>query len=197
MEDFSTTAALVNNWITYGDTCFKPLFDHCYPRLLQYAARFINDHALAEELAMNVLYKIWRHKEHIAALTDFNSYLFMMMRNETVSTLRRKKAATQPLLPEDPAYAATSADDSIGYRELLERYRLCLEQLPPRRRQAFILNRENGLSYAEIAAQLNVSVFTVQNHIAASLKYLRSQLYDYADFLPLIASLFVAMLPVC
>lgn len=198
MEDFSHLNMLIDKWLNEGDLHFKPVFDHCYPSLLQYAAAFIPDQLLREELAMNVLLKIWRLKEKLNNLDDFNNYFFIMMRNEVISHLRKKKHDTIPTLP-DNIYndLITQGETPISYRELLQRYQHCLQQMPPKRREVFLLSREKGLSYTEIADHLNCSVFTVQNHIAAALKFLRSHLYDYADFIPVAVITTSAMLSVC
>lgn len=195
MEDFSAIETHVRDWLNGGDLQFKPVFHYCFPRLLRYASRFIQDHALGEELAMNVLFKVWQQKERIGSIADFNSYLFAMMRNEVVSMMRRKKLMTQELTAEGDL-PQTDHSDKLQYRELIHRYQQCLDKLPPRRREAFVLNREKGLSYAEIAVQLNISVYTVQNHIASSLKYLRAELQEYADFLPLVLLSLLPMLTV-
>ncbi|ASZ12066.1 sigma-70 family RNA polymerase sigma factor [Chitinophaga pendula] len=101
MEDFSHLDILITKWLNEGDLHFKAVFDHCYPRILQYATAFISDQLLREELAMNVLLKIWRLKEKINHLDDLNNYFFIMMRNEVISHLRKKKHDTIPTLPDN------------------------------------------------------------------------------------------------
>ncbi|QHS59081.1 RNA polymerase sigma-70 factor [Chitinophaga agri] len=193
----SLTEILLQDWLTGNDTHFKPLFEFYSPRLKRYAAGFTGDRNTGEELAMNVLLKVWQQKERISHIRDFDSYLFTMMRHEVISMIRRKRTITDALSDTtDETPAPENINDTISYRELLHRYRQCLDKLPPRRREAFILNRERGMSYAEIAATLNVSVFTVQNHIASSLKLMRTELHDYADFLPIVAVISIPMLTV-
>lgn len=197
MDAHPMNEMLLYDWLTGDDIHFKPLFEHYFPRLKRYATGFTGDHTVGEELAMNVLLKVWQQKDRISNIRDFNSYLFTMMRHEVISMIRRKKAATTPLTDTTEGLAGTeNINETISYRELLLRYRQCLEKLPPRRREAFILNREKGMSYAEIAVILNVSVFTVQNHIASSLKFMRAELHDYADFLTIVAVICVPMLTV-
>ncbi|WP_160710856.1 RNA polymerase sigma-70 factor [Chitinophaga solisilvae] len=196
MEASTLIPTLLHDWLAGDDTHFKPLFEYYFPRLKRYTAAFTGDPAISEELAMNVLLKVWQQKSRVADVQDFNSYLFTMMRHETVSMLRRRKTTDTLRTADDNTPATENISDTISYRELMVRYHHCLDKLPPRRREAFILNRERGMSYAEIAALLNVSVFTVQNHIASSLKYLRSELQDYADFLALVVLVSIPMLTV-
>lgn len=194
MEDSTLIPILLHDWLAGNDQHFKPLFEYYFPRLKRYTMGYTDDPAISEELAMNVMLKVWQQKSRIATLNDFNSYLFTMMRHETVSMLRRKKTLVTLSAREEETPATENISETVSYRELLTRYRACLDKLPPRRREAFILNRERGMSYAEIAARLNVSIFTVQNHIAASLKFIRRELHDYADFLMLAAVVLVPML---
>lgn len=189
------TELLLHDWLAGDDQQFKPLFEYYFPRLKRYTRSFTGDDALSEELAMNVLLKVWQQKVRIGSVQDFNSYLFTMMRHEVVSMSRRKKLSTASLTASTEETPATdNINDTISYRELLNRYYKCLEKLPPRRREAFILNREKGMSYAEIASRLNVSVFTVQNHIASSLKFIRTELEEYADFIPVVTIVLLPML---
>ena len=52
----------------------------------------------------------------------------------------------------------------------LERLAAALAQLPPQCQQAFLLNRLEGLTHAEIAARLGVSTKTVQRNIERALQ---------------------------
>ena len=188
---------LLHDWLAGDDIHFKPLFEYYFPRLKRYAVTFTGDDPVSEELAMNVLLKVWQQKDRISDVRDFNSYLFTVMRHEVISMIRRKRLATSDLADApDETPSSENINNTINYRELLNRYHQCLDKLPPRRREAFILNREKGMSYAEIAAILNVSVFTVQNHIASSLKFMRTELQDYTDYLPILTIISLPMLTV-
>lgn len=54
-------------------------------------------------------------------------------------------------------------------REALDKIAVILDHLPARSREAFMLSRLEGLTYSEIAPQLNVSASTVKNDVAAAL----------------------------
>ena len=55
-------------------------------------------------------------------------------------------------------------------KELAEKIRIAVESLPQQCRMVFTLSRFENLSYAEIAAQLNLSVKTVENHMGKALR---------------------------
>ena len=56
-----------------------------------------------------------------------------------------------------------------------------IDALPPRTREVFVMSRERGLRYSEIAEQLGVSVKAVEANMSRALRILRGEL---AAFLP-------------
>lgn len=67
-----------------------------------------------------------------------------------------------PLVPPDQG-------QTIEYEQMRDRYRQVIATLPPRMRQVFEMHRLEGLSYKEIAARLDISVRTVEWHIAEAI----------------------------
>lgn len=65
------------------------------------------------------------------------------------------------------------ADDPLYYEEALLLMHLTLDRMPERRRQIFEMSRMHGLSNAEIAEQLQLSVRTVEHQIYLALKELK------------------------
>ena len=51
--------------------------------------------------------------------------------------------------------------------------------LPDECRRIFLLSRDKGLKYAEISAELQISVKTVETQMSRALSRLRIQLKDY------------------
>ena len=53
--------------------------------------------------------------------------------------------------------------------------RAALEELSPKCREVFVLNRFENLSYAEIAAELDLSVSMIEKHVSQALAHLRKR----------------------
>ena len=64
----------------------------------------------------------------------------------------------------------------IEYNNLRERADIAIGKLPEKRKNIFMLSREEGLSNEEIAQKLQISKKTVENQIHLSLKFLREEL---------------------
>lgn len=50
--------------------------------------------------------------------------------------------------------------------------------MPPRTQQIFRLNRLDGLTQAQVAAQLGVSLSTVEKHLASALERLMARMEE-------------------
>jgi RNA polymerase sigma-70 factor (ECF subfamily) len=68
-------------------------------------------------------------------------------------------------------------------KELENKFREALNELPEQCRTVFQLSRFEDMKYKEIADKLDISVKTVENHMGKALKLLRTKL---VDFLPLL-----------
>lgn len=66
-----------------------------------------------------------------------------------------------------------NADEILAGQQRLQRLMRGLERLPPRSREVFMLHRSDGLSYQQIATQLDISVSMVEKHIARAAFFLR------------------------
>ena len=69
--------------------------------------------------------------------------------------------------------------DAVVEHELQEKIITAIENMPDKQKRVFILSRYEGLKYKEIAAQLGLSIRTVEVHISNALRYMREELSDY------------------
>jgi RNA polymerase sigma factor (sigma-70 family) len=64
-------------------------------------------------------------------------------------------------------------DERIDNEQTLARVRDAILRLPPRCRQVYLLNRIEGMRYAEVARHCGISVKAVEKHIGKALQVLR------------------------
>lgn len=170
-------------WLQDEEIAFEKVFNHYYPRLYRYAFRYLKNGFWAEELAMEVLGRVWEKKSAIRHDT-FENYLFAAARNHLISSWQRKIDGLLSLeaLPETAITGGDiSAYNAVISRELETIYNNKLSELPPQRRLIFRLHRNEHLSYKEIASKLDISSRTVENHIAAALKQLRVSMMQFLN----------------
>ena len=72
--------------------------------------------------------------------------------------------------------------DRLSSRDLEEKIRQALNELPEQCRTIFQLSRFESMKYQEIAGQLGLSVKTVENQMGKALKRMRIKLAEYLPF---------------
>ncbi|MEL6657270.1 MAG: RNA polymerase sigma-70 factor [Bacteroidota bacterium] len=155
----------------------KQVFYDYYPMLCKAVYRIVQDQSVAEDLAQNVFIKSWRKRESINITKSLSAYLRRMAINEALYYLRqqnRRQQLREQHIPS-PNLEPTPLDYLIR-EEVAERIDDAIDDLPPRCQTIFRLNREEGLSYREIAQKLHIKTKTVENQIAKALRILRVQI---------------------
>ncbi|MDR1938343.1 MAG: sigma-70 family RNA polymerase sigma factor [Tannerellaceae bacterium] len=74
------------------------------------------------------------------------------------------------------ASADNTTDKEVDYRLLDEYIDSLITQLPPARKQIFILSRRRFLSNKEIAAELGLSENTVESQLRKAIAFLRDKI---------------------
>lgn len=160
---------------------YNELFARFYPRMLQLTSRYVNDTMKAEELCMDQLFNLWAKRHQLNITGNFSHYLFRSIRNLVIDHLRKNIPVETSLDELKEAHPMDwSADSRLLTEEVEQAYRHALDELSPQRREAFILSREENLTYSEIAQRMNLSVNTVENYMAAALGCIRSNMKEYA-----------------
>lgn len=89
---------------------------------------------------------------------------------------RQKTDSTAPELMNQMLDEQMDISDRIVVNEELQQLQQALQELPVRTQQIFKLARLDGLTYQEVADQLQVSESTVQKHLASALAYLMQRI---------------------
>lgn len=174
-----------------NDRAFNELFRRYFNKLYQFSLKYVKDEAIAEGLVLDLLLRIWQRSDEIKTEGDIAPYLFTAMKNTLFNHIRKKQQITVPLesISEYASSSSSHADDfEAGELKLV--YCNTLEQLSPQRKRVFEMSRDMGMNHKEIAMELQLSVNTIENHISASLRFLRRELQKHTDIALLLACFF-------
>ena len=155
---------------------FSELFEAMHTALLRYAWRFTGDQEAAQDVVQDAFLKVWQIRQDIDPDRSLKALLYTIVRN---LSLNHNRAAqhTNGVFPEyDLHDHAPSADQHLDASMLDKRLRRFIDQMPERRREAFMLSRYEGLSHDEIAQVMDLTPRTVNTHIVLALKDLRKHL---------------------
>jgi RNA polymerase sigma factor (sigma-70 family) len=171
-----------------GDrAAFATLYERTSSHLFAVVLRINRDRAQAEDILQEVYVNVWRAARSFdAAQSQPLTWLTSIARNRAIDSLRRIQ--TQPQMQtssgatdaENENVYDTVADASPGPLELLSRASearaldQCMEKLSALQRQSVALAFFQGLSHAEVAAQLRQPLGTVKSWVRRALMTLKA-----------------------
>jgi RNA polymerase sigma-70 factor (ECF subfamily) len=163
-----------------GDmAAFDAIYNSYCHKLHEFVIRYVKLEEDAEGIVQEVFIKIWNARGKIDVYASFESFLFTIAYNSTMSLLRKRVSETNSreyLKSQQQIDTADQVIDEILFKELDSKVQSLLKKLPPRRKEIYLLSREEGLTHKEIAKKLSISENTVKNHLVTSLKYLKSHI---------------------
>lgn len=120
-------------------------------------------------------------QETAAEIDNPRGFLFRVARNLTFDLLRRRTVRqayvashSVELSSDRRRYQSRSAESVVSAGQDLALILDAIEELPPQCQKVFLLQRREGLAYAEIGRRLGISESMVQKHMSKAL----SRLYD-------------------
>lgn len=145
-------------------------------------SRFLTHHVGCRELAADLLHELFlrllSNGQATADIRHQRGFLFRCARNLAT------EAATSPRWRGTPSVEAEKAEDEIedyccperqtSDKQVLDRLLTVVMRLPPRCRDAFILHKFDGLTYAEVAERMEISVGSVEKHMTRALAACRT-----------------------
>lgn len=173
--------------IRAGDVnAFEELFRSYYASLASFAFAHTESREVAEEIVQDLFLNIWMRHAEWEVTTRLRSYLYVATINRARSFRRNQRVhrTANHLLAREGGdgserESTERSDDAVAHRELLIAIRTAIAALPERTREVFLLNRDGGLSYREVAMRLGVTVKTVEFHMGRALASLRERLADW------------------
>jgi len=155
------------------ERAFDALFRHYSALVYRFAFSYLKSRPAAEEIVQECFIKIWEKRAQLRDDVPLKGYLFTTAHHAVLNELRRDQHHLR-LSGEVAAAGPASVANEAEYQEMEALYAAALDRLPPKQREVFVLSRQLGLSYPEIAARQGVSVKTVEAHIMQALKTMRN-----------------------
>jgi RNA polymerase sigma-70 factor (ECF subfamily) len=152
---------------------FKALFKKYYNPLCNFASTIVNDHKVAQDVVQDVFTKIWDKRKEISIGTSEKSYLFQAVKNRSIEVLRKQRNDQKVSTVDYNDHYDDNHEEQARKFMLKEFLYKSIRQLPPKCQEIFVLNKVNGLTYNEIAKDLDISVKTVENQIGKAYRKLR------------------------
>jgi RNA polymerase sigma-70 factor (ECF subfamily) len=155
---------------------FKGIYKAHFGAIRKYMLYRCGDMDMASDVAQDVFMEIWEKRSSL----NVNHIIPLLYRIASVLLYKnyqmklRQMSFEQRLTNMDDT--AQSPEEELRYKELVAAYAKTLEQMPEKFRVVFLMNREEGMKYAEIAKCLQISVKTVEKYMSAALQLLKMKI---------------------
>ncbi len=142
---------------------FHQMLVDALPRLRAYAMILTRSRSHADDLLQQTAYRALRSEVQFTMGTNFLGWMYRILRNEYISSLRRAKRSPSCIddVPEDLFARMGDQEDKLLTNEVIA----AMDNLPPSQREVLVLVCAGGLSYDEAAASIGCSVGTVKSRL--------------------------------
>jgi RNA polymerase sigma factor (sigma-70 family) len=152
------------------------IYDRYSGRIYNFAFRFLRNSEAAEDATQEVFVKMLKHANQFQGDAKLSTWLFSITANWCRDYLRKadnKTKESDDVLVTLPAPTELAPDRNLERREDEQRVRRALESLTPEQREAILLSRYQGLSYAEIAQIAGCSEGAVKTRVFRAMETLK------------------------
>lgn len=138
--------------------------------------KYLDDIDDAKGIVHEVFVAVWEKYDDLAIDLNYKSYLYTAVRNRCLNKIRDQKkfVLLDPLVHDD-----VTDDDELQTQELEIAIAHAVDSLPEKCREVFEKSRIEGLKYAQIAKEMNISVKTVEAQMSKALRVLRKHLAEF------------------
>ena len=180
-ERSTRLAGLLSRVALADQRAFEALYGQTSSHLYAVALRIVRDASAAEEILQEAFVSVWHHAgSYDAAKSQPMTWLSSIVRNRCLDQLRRRDLDTVTLASDDDEGPELDvANAGLTPAELLLRgaearsVRECVETLDAGPRQAIAMAFFQGLSHAELAAQLREPLGTIKSWVRRGLERLK------------------------
>ncbi|MDW3647208.1 MAG: RNA polymerase sigma-70 factor [Bacteroidia bacterium] len=155
----------------------KEIFYQNYGPLCNYAAAIVKDSAVAEDIVQNLFIQLWQ-KSSFQKVKQIEGFLLRATKFKCIDYLRSNQKTRLISLESYMAEASVGPSPfEIQEKDIEPLFHYFAAKLPPKTQEVFLKSR-NGMSYREIAEDLDISIKTVENQMGRALKHMRSMLKE-------------------
>jgi RNA polymerase sigma-70 factor, ECF subfamily len=165
--------AAMDRYADGDDAAFAEVYTLLAPRLLAFLLRRTRDRGLAEELVHDTFLRMHTSRGHFARGGQVMPWAFAIARRLLIDDHRKSRE-----LPEEPPASAPWTDALVAMRRVGAHLLEELQRVPEAHREAFTLVQLDGLSMAEAAQVLGITVPAVKLRAYRTYEALRERLGD-------------------
>ncbi|GHT58655.1 DNA-directed RNA polymerase sigma-70 factor [Bacteroidia bacterium] len=160
-------------------TEFEILFNRYFDAIRSFAFYRCGDMETASDIAQDVFLRVWEKRQDLNT-SKINVLLYKMAKDFCTSNYRhnlcRMNFEQAMTLQND---CEVSPEDEMQFKQMVADYALVLSKIPENQRVVFLMSREDGMKYRDIAECLHISVKAVEKRMTSALKFIKKNLLQW------------------
>lgn len=152
-------------------------------KLFRFSQRIVGDQETAEDVAQEVVMKLWKQREQRDQYQNLEAYCMRLTKNLSIDKTRAKHQqnvsldqAPTPVQQSHTPYQQTAHNDTLTH---IARY---MQQLPEKQRLVMQLRDVEGMDYKGIADVLEIPLAQVKVNLFRARKTIRQQLLTLESY---------------
>lgn len=175
-----------------NEHAFSELFALTSDKLYRYGTKFVKDKELVKDCIQELFIKLYENRLHLPALSNPLFYLFCLLKNLLIDTIRHNQRMvyiSPEELPFQVQFAFNQENDEEPDDNIKARFEEVLSLLSDRQKEVIYLRFQADMSYEEISQLLGINNQSVRNIIYRAMEKIRTCLNFDAKFIVLFISI--------
>jgi RNA polymerase sigma factor (sigma-70 family) len=169
--------------INTGDSAvFSQLYQQYWSSLLDFAENYIPDSDTCKEIVQQLFITLYVKGSHLNIHASLRSYLYSSLRNKIFNHLRNRSTYIRHIRGASRANAPECGDNQveefIDVRELKTKINSCLERMPVKCREVYVLHKQQQYTLKRTSEILQRPVDTVEKQLRRAIHLLRDYLSE-------------------
>lgn len=178
-----TDIELVTQLTQDDEAAFSELYIRYKDKLSYFCFYLLKSKEEANDIVQEIFIRIWESRSFINPELSFSAFLYTMARNRIMNYFRDIDIDTKvkEIFAARKITVEETTESQIIYTEYQEILQAAIDLLPTQRKRIFNMSRVENMPHKEIAAELGISINTVQEHISEALKFIKLYFNKNAD----------------
>ncbi|WP_288206469.1 RNA polymerase sigma-70 factor [uncultured Parabacteroides sp.] len=178
-----TDNELVHLLIQNDEAAFSELYIRYKDKLYYFCLNLLKSAEEANDIVQEIFIRIWESRNFINPELSLSSFLYTMARNRILNYFRDMDidVKVKSILMQTKPTEENIIESDLIYTEYQNILKEAIEALPPQKKKIFNMSRKENMTHKEIAAELHISVNTVQEHISGSLHFIKKHFSKHTD----------------
>jgi len=155
------------------------LYKLYYSKLYWFSKKFHCTTMDSDDFVQQTFLKVWENRNQLKDEISLDQQIFVICKNLIINYLKRESKMISEFEESFLSEEEEESDISSSFSLKIENLKGVIDQLPPKRKNIFIMHKIQNLTYQEISEFLGISKKTIANHIYLAHNSIKKKFSNY------------------